>query len=392
MNSPSNRRSFIKSTALGIVGSTLLPACAEATQEASSLPAMRPLYIGTYTNKDSQGIYHALFNPETGALTDLKLAVAATNPSFIAIHPQQTHVFAVLEVSDYEGEESGAIRSFSIQEDGSLAEINTQPSQGGAPCYVSLDAQGRWALTANYSGGNVALFPVDEQGQLSEASTLIQHEGSSINPRRQQAPHAHCIVPDPTNTYAYAADLGIDKIMIYRLDKEEGRLIPNDPPFAASTPGAGPRHFVFHPGGKHAFVINELNSTITAFSFDASTGALNALSSASTLPSDAQENNSCADIHVHPNGRFVYGSNRGHDSIAIMGFDEQSGSLSLIDTESTQGNTPRNFTLDPTGQFLIAANQRTDTIISYRIDLDSGLLTPTGHILEAPTPVCLKFA
>ena len=352
---------------------------------------MLPLYIGTYTNKESEGIYRALFNPATGELTDLRLAAPATNPSFLAIHPQQTHLYSVNELTEYEGAPSGAVSAFSMQQGGELEHVNTQPTQGGAPCYISMDAHGRWILTANYVGGNVALFPVSENGQLLEASSLIQHEGSSVNPRRQQGPHAHCIVLDPTGRYAYAADLGIDKVMIYQLDQEQGQLLPNTPPFVEMAPGAGPRHFVFHPDGVHAFAINELDSTITAFEFDGTSGALHPVSTASTLPSDFQGSNSCADIHVHPNGRYVYGSNRGHDSIAIFEFRATNGSLALLGTEPTQGNTPRNFCLDPTGQYLLVANQQTDTIVSFSMDSESGLLSSTGHILNAPTPVCLKF-
>lgn len=390
----STRRTFIKQSALGLAGSSILLSCSDQQQEATApTPAtMIPLYIGTYTNQNSQGIYRALFNEQTGELSDLNLATEASNPSFIAIHPQQTHVYAVHEVSDFDGMDSGAISAYAIESDGSLSLQSTQITRGGAPCYVSLDAHGRWALIANYGGGNITLLPIDANGQVQEASSFIQHEGSSVNSQRQEAPHAHCILLDPTGNFAYSADLGIDKVMIYKLDQDAGLLLPNDPPFASVTPGAGPRHFVFHPNGRHAFVINELDSTITAFGFDASTGALNPLSTASTLPPGYQESNSCADIHVHPNGRFVYGSNRGHDSIAILAFDDQTGNLSFLGTESTQGSTPRNFTLDPTGQFLLAANQRSGTIVSFKIDAGSGLLTPTGHTLEAPTPVCLKFA
>jgi len=394
MKNPTNRRTFIKYSALGLAGTSLsssLLSCENASPEPEPAITMLPLYIGTYTNKESEGIYRALFNPATGELTDFRLAAPATNPSFLAIHPQQTHIYAVNEVTDYDGAPSGAVSAFSIQQNGELEHVNSQATQGGAPCYISTDAYGRWVLTANYVGGNVALFPVQENGQLSEASSLIQHEGSSVNPRRQQAPHAHCIVLDKSDRYAYAADLGIDKVMIYQLDQEQGQLIPNNPPFVEMAPGAGPRHFVFHPNGVHAFAINELDSTVTALGFNEANGALDPISSASTLPSDFQGSNSCADIHIHPNGRYVYGSNRGHNSIAILEFDAISGTLTLVGTESTQGETPRNFCLDPTGQYLLAANQQSDTIVSFSIDSETGLLSSTGHVLNAPTPVCLKF-
>ncbi|MBX2820775.1 MAG: lactonase family protein [Rhodothermaceae bacterium] len=394
MKHPTNRRAFIKYSALGLAGTSLsssLLSCEDSSSQPEPAITMLPLYIGTYTNKESEGIYRALFNPASGELTDFRLAAPASNPSFLAIHPQKTHLYSVNEVTDYEGAPSGAVSAFSMQQGGELEHVNSQATQGGAPCYISMDAHGRWVLTANYGGGNVALFPVLENGQLSEASSLIQHEGSSVHPRRQQGPHAHCIVLDKSDRYAYAADLGIDKVMIYQLDQEQGQLIPNNPPFVEMAPGAGPRHFAFHPDGVHAFAINELDSTITAFGFDETTGALNPISTASTLPSDFQGTNSCADIHIHPSGRHVYGSNRGHDSIAVMEFDAPSGTLGLVATEPTQGETPRNFCLDPTGQYLLVANQQTDTIVSFSIDAETGLLSSTGHMLNAPTPVCLKF-
>ena len=383
------RRTFIKQSALSIAGSSLLLTCDKKEIQEATSGIMRPFYIGTYTNKESQGIYRALFNTETGEITGLALAAASSNPSFIALHPNSTHLYAVHEVSDYNGEDSGAISAYSLQADGSLALLNTQLTRGGAPCYVSLDAGGQWAFIANYGGGNVTLFPVDADGRVQEATSFIQHEGSSAHPTRQQAPHAHCILIDPTGKYVYSADLGIDKIMIYELDSEQEALIPKAP--AQLPAGAGPRHFVFHPNGRHAFVINELNSTITAFDYDNSTSTLTAIATTSTLPADFQDSNTCADIHVHPNGRFVYGSNRGHDSIAVLEFDEETGSLAWLATTSTQGNTPRNFTLDPSGRFLLAANQNSNTILSLSIHPDTGLLAPTGHLLEVPTPVCLKF-
>jgi 6-phosphogluconolactonase len=221
---------------------------------------------------------------------------------------------------------------------------------------------------------------------------MIQHEGSSINPNRQEGPHAHCIMPDPSSNFVFAVDLGLDQVVIYALDRESGVLKPNETAFVAVEPGSGPRHFDFHPDGRHAFVINELNSTLTAFDYDAGRGVLSPLNTISTLPVDFSENNSCADLHVHPGGRFLYGSNRGHNSIVVATFDPVAGSLTLVGHASTQGSTPRNFTLDPSGRFLLAANQRSDTVVSFEIDQASGLLTPTGQTADAPTPVCLKFA
>ena len=245
---------------------------------------------------------------------------------------------------------------------------------------------------ANYSSGSVAVLPVMKDGRLVEASDAVQHEGASVNASRQKAPHAHSITLDPANRYAFAADLGTDKVMIYRLDAARGKLIPNKPPWACTKPGAGPRHFAFHPSGKYAYVINELDSTMMAFTYDGSRGSLTEIQIAPTLPEGWEGTNYCADVHVHPGGRFLYGSNRGHDSIVIYAIDPSTGRLALRGHGPTLGKAPRNFAIDPTGTFLLAANQDSDNIVVFRIDPATGLLSPTGHELKLPKPVCIKFA
>jgi 6-phosphogluconolactonase len=242
---------------------------------------------------------------------------------------------------------------------------------------------------ANYSGGNVALFPVGADGALKPAADMQGHQGSSVNDKRQKEPHAHCIVLDPANQFAFAADLGTDKIMIYRFDAKLGKLTPNEPAFMATKPGAGPRHFIFHPNGKYAFVINELNSTVTAYSYNASKGSLTELQTLSTLPQGFSGENYCADIHVSADGKFVYGSNRGHDSIVVFGFNQSNGKLTYVENVSTGGKWPRNFTLDPSGKILLVANQNSNNIVSFKIDNKTGKLTPTGKETEVPSPVCL---
>ena len=350
------------------------------------------LYIGTYTNGKSEGIYLYRFNPASGELKPLSIARGVTNPSYLAIDANRKYLYSVNEVSEFSGKKTGAITAFAIdQRTGELRKLNQQASEGTSPCYISVDPSGKFVLVANYSSGSLAVLPIKGDGSLGESSDIVQHKGTGQNPRRQEGPHAHCIVLDPSGRYAFAADLGIDKVMIYRFDAKAGKLIPNSPAFVQTNPGAGPRHFDIHPGGKFAYVINEIDSTLTAFAYDKSKAELKEIQTLSTLPEGFQGNNSCADLHVHPSGKFLYGSNRGHDSIVAFTIDEQSGKLSYLAHESTQGKTPRNFGIDPTGAFLLAANQNSNTVVTFQIDQSSGKLKPAGQVTEVPTPVCLKF-
>ena len=254
-----------------------------------------------------------------------------------------------------------------------------------------MDKTSRWVLVANYTGGNVAILPVRDDGRLGPATDVAEHRELSVDPGGRETPYAHCIVPDRANRYALAADLGLDKIMIYQMDLEEGKLIPNDPPWIPVEPGAGPRHFIFHPSGRYAFSIQELNSTLTSFTYNETNGSLAPVKTISTLPEGFRGENYPADVRVHPSGRFVYGSNRGHNSIVIFAIDEQTGGLTYVGHESTQGKTPRNFAIDPTGSILLVANQETNNIVTFRIDPQTGELAATGHVTEVPTPVCLKL-
>ena len=350
------------------------------------------LYVGTYTHTDSEGIYRYFMDPASGELTAAGVAARTEEPSFLAIHPDLHTLYAVNETMEYQGKPGGAVSAFHIDPDGGdLSFLNKQATHGGAPCHLSVDATGRFVLVANYAGGNLAVFPVQADGSLNEASDVIQHEGSSVNPRRQQEPHAHSINLTPDNRFAIAADLGIDKLMVYRLDLERGKLLPHDPPYATVEPGSGPRHFTFHPNGRFAYVINEIGSTVTAFAYDADGAVLQEIQTISTLPAGWEGNSSTADIHVSPSGRFLYGSNRGHDSIAIFAVDAQRGTLTVVGYESTRGRTPRNFAIDPTGTFLLAANQGTNNIVVFAIDRESGALEPTGVEANVPMPVCLVF-
>jgi 6-phosphogluconolactonase len=350
------------------------------------------VYVGTYTGGESKGIYLFRMDPATGKLTPAGVAAETANPSFLAIHPNRRFLYAVGEIGDFAGRKSGAVSAFAIEpKSGALTLLNQQPSRGAGPCHLVVDGPGRNVLVANYGGGSVAALPIAADGRLGEATGFVQHEGSSVNPRRQEAPHAHSINTDRESRFAFAADLGLDRVLIYRLDSEQGTLTPNDPPYASVKPGAGPRHFAFHPGGRYAYVINELDSTLTAFSYDAARGALTELHTLSTLPAGFEGNNSTAEVQVHPSGKFVYGSNRGHHSIAIFAVDAATGRLTPVGHQPTGGRTPRNFGIDPTGTYLIAANQETHTLVVFRIDPATGRLEPTGETAGAPSPVCVKF-
>lgn len=350
-------------------------------------------YIGTYTKRNSKGIYRCSFDSETGRLGPVELAAQSQNPSFLAKHPHKPVLYAVNELTDPEGKSAGQVSAFTMDEEsGALAFLNQQSTHGADPCHLTVDATGRYVLVANYTSGSAAVFPVQEDGRLRQASHVVAHQGSSVNPKRQQGPHAHSVTLDPANKHAFVCDLGLDKVMIYRLDLEEGKLLPNEAQAWVRTPaGAGPRHFDFHPNGRFAYVINELDSTVSVFTYDPEKAVLREIQIISTLPEDFDGVNHPADVHVHPNGKFLYGSNRGHDSIVIFAIDEQSGKLSPVGHESTQGRNPRNFVVDPTGRFLLAANQDTDNIVVFRINSETGSLIPTTHATDCSMPVCLLF-
>jgi 6-phosphogluconolactonase len=349
------------------------------------------VYIGTYTQRGSKGIYLAHLDMKGGELRLNGLAGEVVNPSFLAIHPNRRFLYAIGEVGQFAGGKGGAVSAFAIDpESGKLRLLNQKSSRGSGPCHVVVDKSGTNALVANYGGGSVACLPIGEDGHLGDATSFIQHKGSSVNPQRQKGPHAHSINLDPANRFAFAPDLGLDKIMICRFDAVQHVLIPNDPP-AAVAPGSGPRHFDFHPNGRFAYAINELASTVTAFEYDGDRGTLQTMQTVSTLPDGFDGKSFTADVHVHPSGKFVYGSNRGHDSIAIFAVDSATGKLAAIGCESTQGKTPRNFGIDPTGAYLLAANQDTDNVVVLRIDAATGKLEPTGESIRVPMPVCVKF-
>jgi 6-phosphogluconolactonase len=365
-------------------------------QSGGKVPGKNDLlvYIGTYTGAKSQGIYVSRLDAASGALSPPELAAETPSPSFLAVHPRGGFLYSVNEVSTSGGKPGGSVSAFAIDRTtGRLTALNQESSGGAGPAHLIVDRSGADVLVANYGGGSVAAVPIEADGRLKPPSAFIQHTGSGVNPQRQKGPHAHSINVAPNNRFAYVADLGLDKILIYRFDAKRGSLTPNDPPFAAVQPGAGPRHFAFHPKGRFAYVINEMDLTVTAFSHDAKRGGLTVLQSVSTLPEGLPKlpSYSTAEVQVHPSGRFLYGSNRGHDSITVFAIDGKSGKLTYVQNEPTQGSTPRGFGIDPSGTYLLAGNQRSDSVVVFRIDQQTGRLTPTGHKIEVGSPVCVKF-
>jgi len=348
------------------------------------------VYIGSYAKAADQGIHHFKLDLSSGALTPAGGASGVANPSFVAVSPDKKFLFAIGEAG-LPGKKGGAVASFSIDEKtDDLKLINVESSVGGGPCYVTADKSGKVVLVANYGGGSVASLPVSADGKLSEAATFVQHAGSSVVKGRQGEPHAHSINVSPDNKFAFAADLGLDKVLIYKLDPEKGTLTANDPAFVEIPPGSGPRHFAFHPSAKYAYVCGEMTSTVIAMSYDADKGALKVIQSLSTLP-EPVKGNSTAECQVHPSGKFVYVSNRGHNSVAVFHVDEATGKLTAAGHAPTGGKTPRNFGIDPTGKILIAANQDSDNIVVFKIDEKTGMPHPAGQEVKVPKPVCVKF-
>lgn len=363
-----------------------------ASSQNSSGKSSYFMYVGTYTGPDSKGIYAFRFDPASAKVAPLGLAAESTNPSFLALDPTGHFLYAVNEVGDFGGAQSGAVSAFAIdRKTGKLAFLNEVPSRGAGPCHLSLDKSGKYVLVANYDGGSVAVFPILPGGRLGASTAFVQHRGHGPNAERQEAPHAHEIQPTPDNRFAIVADLGLDQLLVYRFDAAKGSLEPNAPPFALVEPGAGVRHFVFHPGGKHVFALNEMGGSITGFSFDSAKGVLRSQQLISTLPQNFKSKNESAEIAVSSDGRFLYASNRGPDDIAVFAIDSQSGILKLVEHVPTKGKMPRNFVIDPSGHYLLVANQDSNNIVVFRIDRKTGRLADTGQVINAPSPVSIVF-
>lgn len=354
------------------------------------------LCVGTYTTRlphaagGSEGIYIYRLNQTSGELDHLYTQSGVVNPSYLAVDPQQRYLYAVSELDEHDGQRGGIVSAYRLDRaTGALTFINQQPSHGNGPCHLSVDPSGKWLLVANYNSGSIAVYPVQADGALGEATAKVQHEGSSVNPARQEGPHAHCILADAASRYAFAVDLGVDKILIYELGAD-GALQPADPPAADIKAGAGPRHIVWHPDEPYLYLINELDSTIIAFAYNGA-GGLGALQTLSTIPANFTEETTCAAIHITPSGKFLYGSNRGHDSLAIYAVNGNNGQLQPAGHATTGGKTPRDFAIDPTENFVVVGNQNSHELVTFRINSDTGALTATGHKVAVSSPASLLF-
>lgn len=347
------------------------------------------VYFGTYTGAKSKGI-DCWRMTDDGKLTRVGLAAETANPTYLALHPNGKFLYAIGELSQFNGQKAGAVSAYAIDAaNGKLTLLNQQSSGGPGPCHLDVDRAGKVVLVANYGGGSVEALPIKADGSLGEPGTFVQHKGAGDYEKR--APRGHAIVVDPTQRFAVACDLGLDQVLVYQLDAASAKLTPHEPPFAMLAPGSGPRHLAFRPDGKFAYVINETLLTMTVFAWDGARGTLQEVQTLSTLPGAKEKGFSTAEVYVHPNGKFVYGSNRGHDSIVVYACDEKTGKLTLVEHQSTQGRTPRHFAIHPSGNFLLAENQSTDNVVVFRIDPQTGKLTTTGEKIEVGSPVCAVF-
>ncbi len=366
----------------------------EVEATIDSVRATLPLYIGTYTKKEGHvdgkaaGIYLMEMNQENGHLTMKSVAAKVVNPSFVATSPEGKNLYAVSELSPAD-DSTGYIYAFAINDSHELDLLHKLPTDGFAPCHISFDKTGKFVFVCNYVGGVVKMYKRDDDGRLIPTDVL--HLKGSTNHPRQESAHPHSTTVSPDNNFIFIADLGSNKIWSYNIDFENGKLLPNTPVSIDLTEGAGPRHFTFDKSGKYAYVIDELDNRINAYSYDKNLGILTNLQSVSTLPENFEGDSYCADIHIHPNGKFLYGSNRGHDSIVAFRIGEN-GTLELIGHYPSKGIYPRNFSIDATGKYLYVANQNSDNIVQYNINQNSGVLTFSENIVAVKTPVCITWS
>jgi 6-phosphogluconolactonase len=349
------------------------------------------VYVGTYSARGSEGIYVYRIDPGTGHLKHIGCWPAGKNPSYLAVDAKQRFLYAVNDFADVDGKPGGGVHAFAVDlASGALRFVNAKPSRGTGPCHLSVDATGRCVLVANYGTGSIAVLPVLPDGRLGDATGFVQHPAPAMVRERQEAPHAHSIVVDPAGAYAFVPDLGLDRIMIYALEVATGRLRVHTAPWVTLPSGAGPRHFTFHPSGCFAYVINELDNTVCSYRY-LGNGTLQYVQRLTCLPDHWHGTSYGADIQVSPDGRFVYGSNRGHDSIVIFALDRASGTLTLVGHEPTRGEWPRSFAVDPTGRFVLVANEHSDSLVSFAVERRSGTLRPTGQVVAVPAPMCVKI-
>ena len=351
------------------------------------------MYAGTFTREgNTEGIYWYRFDPENGKLAFEGKVNAGPDPAYLALTSDHKYLFTVNEVHEYHGTKGGGVSAFAVDSNsGQLSFLNSQPSYGESPCYISLDETEKWALVSNYAGGSISIYPVQSDGKLGPASEFVQHHGHGTDPERQEKAHAHSIRVYPSNHVALAADLGLDQVKVYWLDLRTGKIHEDAEATIHMHPGAGPRHFDFHPNGKWMYVVDELDSTLAVFEVDPNTFHFTHLQTVSTLPAGYDGPTWAADIHVHPNGKLVFASNRAHESLAAFSIDAASGKVTFLDVTPSGGKTPRNFAIDPSGKWLLAAHQDSDNVVVFALDPETGKLTPNGEEVSLPMPVCLKF-
>lgn len=367
---------------------------ATAQQSSDNQGTGQVFWIGGY----GPGIYASRLNAD-GSMVQPRLVATQAKASFFVIHPKLDVLYVVTETAINDKERAASLAAYQFDraayQSGNLPDlklINIEKVRGNGPCHVTLDSQGQFAVVANYGSGSVSLFPIQADGSLAPESSTMEHQGSGPNASRQQGPHAHCSMVDPSNRWVLVADLGLDQVLVYQLDAQNKKLVAGPNPFLKLDPGAGPRHIAFHPDGKHLYVINEMGMTLTSAAWDAETGKLSSLGTVRTVPEQQLQGGwSTAEVLAHPSGRFVYGSNRGHDTIALFAVSPQTGVATRIENFPTLGKTPRNFRIDPAGQFLLAENQDSNTVHSFAIDRGTGFLKPTGHSISAEKPACIKF-
>ena len=368
------------SSCVSVLAATMLAHVASATDACR-------VYFGTTAGGDERGIYTALLDTQTGTLGEAVRVSDSVRPGFIVIHPDGKHLYATEATGSAPAEESGVVSAYRIEEDGMLTDLNTQPSGGVGPCYVSLDPAGKQLLVANYGSGSCAILSILADGTLGKPTAIRRHNGSGPNPERQEAAHTHSFNCDPSGQFALATDLGIDTILVYRLSN--GTIAPNIPSIIHTAPGAGPRHLTFSPDGKFVYACMELNGTVSAYAYEA--GELTEIQTLPTLPDDFDGANLTSEVRLTPDGRFLYVGNRGHESLAIFGVDLETGKLTALGHEPTQGNHPRHFNIDPTGQFLIVANLYSNNAVVFRINQETGQLDFTGSEISVPASTCIQF-
>lgn len=376
-------------------GSVVILIAAFALLGATSVLAaesnQKIVYVGTYTNHGSNGIYAYRFDASTGEVTSIGLAAETPQPSWVIFSSDGKYLYAANEMQDFQGQKSGAVSSFATTGSAKLTFLNQLASRGADPAYITLDHTGKYLIAANYTGGNLTIFPIEKDGKIGTASDFVQHKGSGVNKERQEGPHPHEVVISPDNRFALVPDLGLDEVVIYPFDPSKGKF--GTPHVQKVAPGEGPRHAAFSKDGKFFYLMTEMGSKVIVFSYDKANGALKELQTISCLPSNFKGENTGAEAEVHPSGKFLYVSNRGdNNSIAVFGIDSKTGKLKLVQIEPTQGKTPRHFAIDPTGKWLLAENQDSDSIVSFRIDPANGRLTDSGHKVEISSPTCIQFA